>query len=53
MKIVNITIDGLKKIKHQNYSLLNNSKIKKNYNIIQENYKDSLLRYIKILKNES
>ncbi len=43
----------LTKAKRQNYSLLNNSKIKKNYNIIQENYKDSLLRCLKILKNES
>ena len=41
------------KAKRQNYSLLNNSKIKKNYNIKQQNYKNSLLRCLKILKNES
>ena len=41
------------KIKRPKYSLLDNSKIKNTFDIIQMNYLDSLNKCIKILQNES
>ena len=41
------------KAKRPNYSLLDNSKIKKTFDIRQLNYKDRLKKCLKILKNES
>ena len=55
----NTTIDSISsqeyfiKTKRPKYSLLDNSKIKNTYDIIQINYLDSLKKCIKILQNES